>query len=118
MCAHRGQSQVRDLWFYFIYRAALVEGVLFSPPHIPVGVRWTPVDSSGLQWTPTGLGSLPDQIVVQPNYRTASPVDSTGLTVRRNPPDSTGLHWTPLDSTGLGRTDSHGLTLFGHCWHN
>src|SRR5437016_9973333 len=54
-------------------------------------VRWTPVDSS-----PVG-----------------NPVDSTGLTVRRNPPDSTRLHRTPPDWGGLIPTGRHCLVTVG-----
>src|SRR5713101_6206896 len=85
----------------------------FSLPHrIQLDSNWTQF--------------LLKSILVHPNWRTGSPVDSSGLqsswqsgglhwtAVHLNPLDSTGLHQTPPGSTGLGRTDSHGLALFGH----
>jgi hypothetical protein len=68
-------------------------GVLFSPPQIP-----------------TGLGSLPNQILVQPNHRTGSPVDSHRTPVwlavwwsplDSSPVESSGVQWSLVESGGV-----------------
>ena len=94
-----------------------IKRVLFSPPHIPVRVRWTPVDSSGLQldlvpchirywssqitglpvrWTPTGLQSGWQSGGL---HWADSLVESTG--VHWSLVESTGVWWSPLGSTGV-----------------
>src|SRR6266567_2101732 len=52
-------------------------GVLFPPPHNPVGLRWTPPDSTGLHWTEP------------PAKLDIAPAKHGGL-------QSSGLQWTPV----------------------
>ena len=83
--------------------------ILFSPPHSPVGVRWTGPDWTGL----TGLRQICAKLAMSPPDWTGlllkfpcqnrildltrpqsslpSPVDSSGLV---SLPDWTGLYWT------------------------
>src|SRR6266567_2670036 len=70
--------------------------ILFPPPHSPVGLQWTPPDSTGLHWTEIPGG----------DFRTGglifrwSPVDSTWTRLHKiHKKAKYPVHWTPLDST-------------------
>ena len=63
----------KTYWFL----AVLAVAVLYTPPHVPPdsgGPCWTPVDSAGLDRTPT-LSHI------------------VTCWDRRSPPESTGVHW-------------------------
>ena len=75
------------MWQYFTLPHTLrrsppdSSGLQFVTRMSHTGVRWTPVDSAGLQYVFDGL--------------------------RWTPPDSSGLQWTPVDSGGLRQTPLH-----------
>ena len=81
-----------------------------SPPNS----IWTPVDSSGLHWTP--VHSFHSQVIPKLSMTGVewSPVESSGLDSPcgvhmdfchwKTLLEWTGLHWTPLDSSGLQQT--------------
>src|SRR6266446_4304138 len=68
-----------------------LHGVLFPPPQNPVGLRWTPPDSTGLQ-----LDSVPAKINIGPPK--LEDWQSSGLWWT---PVQLAIQWTPLDWGGL-----------------
>ena len=78
----------------------LVKGVLISPPHNLVGLRWTLADSTGLSGQPNPLlnhSKQPDcSLVESGGVQSSWPVHWTPLEFQ-----SGGVQWTLLDSTGL-----------------
>src|SRR5437016_13164324 len=71
--------------------------ILFSPPHSPVGLRWTPADSTGLHRTATGLGITESRWThFQPDstrlHRTGACKFTEVLSAQ-----SGGLRWSPPD---------------------
>jgi len=53
-CAWGGESVLREVACKLDGQTCQVRG-LYPPPPIPIGLHWTPLDSTGFQWSPTGL---------------------------------------------------------------
>jgi hypothetical protein len=74
-------------------RKLTYRSILYPPPHNPLGLQWTPVDSSGFHWTSLYTGLILDY----QSYSTQNwtPLDWTGLSdILNTKLDYTGLDWT------------------------
>jgi len=82
-CWHSQLTAIQEwsdhIWYVTEYGLYYLTPILYHPPPYITGLRWTPVDSSGLQWN--------------------THKNDSGLT--NVSPESIGVHWSSPESTEL-----------------